>query len=65
MKKKQVVSQRSNLQGLKKASELLLLRSMTGITITTPDCAYGIVKSTYNDLSAVIVVSPTTASNFC
>jgi hypothetical protein len=34
-------------------------------SIETPDSVYGIVKSTYLDRLAIIVTSPTAASNFC
>ena len=59
-----MVSHMSHVQGLKKANTCLLLRLMTGTAIATPDSEYGIVKSTYTDLSGLIVVSPTAASKF-
>ena len=57
-----VVSQRFGLSGFKKI-HILLFRSV-GTIIPMPMSVYGNVKSTYKDLLAVIVVSPTTASNF-
>ncbi|KAM0943350.1 hypothetical protein DsansV1_C13g0121291 [Dioscorea sansibarensis] len=38
--------------------------SFTGTRSATPGSVNGNVKSTYKDLFAVIVMSPTTASNF-
>ena len=64
-KKQAIVTQRSRVKGFKKTHAFLLLVSLTGTIIETPDSVYGNVKSTYKDLLAVIVVSPTTASNFC
>lgn len=64
-KKQELVSQRSHVKGFKKIHAFLLLPSFIGTTITTPDSVYGNVKSTYKDLSALIVVSAANASNFC
>jgi hypothetical protein len=64
-KKQEVVSHRSQVNGFKKTHAFLLLVSLIGTTITKPDSVYGIVKSTYKDLFALIVISPTTASKFC
>ena len=64
-KKAAIVTQRSQVKGFKKAHAFLFLLSLTGTIICTPDSVYGKVKSTYNDLLALIVISPTTASKFC
>lgn len=56
-----VVIHKSIERGFKKIHMLLLL---FGTTTPTPMSVYGIVKSTYNDLLDMMVVSPTTASYF-
>lgn len=61
--KASVHSQSSLLKGVKKI-HMFLFSALTGTIIDTPDSVYGSVKSTYFDLLAMIVVSPTTASNF-
>lgn len=53
------------LNGFKKIHIFLIMFSLTGTIIPTPDSVYGTVKSTYNDLLYVIVVSATAMSYFC
>ena len=65
MKKHPVVNQRSQVNGSKNTQAFLLLLSLIGTSMDTPDSVYGNVKSTYKDLFAVIVISPTAASQFC
>jgi transcription elongation factor len=59
------VTQRSHVNGFKKAHAFFFPLSFIETTIVTPDSVYGIVKSTYSDLFAMIVTSPTIASYFC
>lgn len=65
MKKAPVVTQSSVLRGLKKIQALFLISCFTGTTVVTPDSVNGNENSTYSDLSARMVTSPTTASKFC
>lgn len=65
MKKQPLVIQRSHVKGFKNTHAFLLLSSLIGTIIDTPDSVYGKVKSTYKDRFALIVMSPTAASNFC
>ena len=62
-KKQPVVIHRSKLQGFRNTHEFLFLLLLTGTIIDTPDSVYGNVKSTYDDLFDVMVISPTTASH--
>ena len=60
-----VVNHKFKLSGFKKIHKFLVSSSFTKTTIDTPDSVYGKVKSTYKERLARIVMSPTTASNFC
>ena len=65
-KKHKLVSQRSRVNGFRKAQAFVLLSSVVGtIMVTRPDFIYGRVKSTYKDLLATIDMSPTAASYSC
>lgn len=64
-KKQPLVIQRSQVKGVKNTHAFFGMLSLTGTTIDTPDSVYGNAKSTKLDLFATIVISPTTASNFC
>lgn len=53
------------LSGFKKIHIFEFTFSLTGTIIPTPDSVYGIVKSTYNDLLYMIVMSATAMSYLC
>jgi hypothetical protein len=52
------------LNGFKKIHILLIMSSLTGTIIPTPDSVYGTVKSTYNVLLYLTVISATAMSIF-
>jgi hypothetical protein len=60
-----VAIQSSFVRGSKKIHMVALSSFLAKTSIATPDSVYGIVKSTYLDRLAIIVTSPTAASNFC
>jgi hypothetical protein len=53
------------LNGFKKIHIFLIMSWLTGTSIPTPDSVYGMVKSTYNVLLYLTVISLTAMSIFC
>lgn len=60
-----VAIQRFFVRGSKKIHIVVVSSFLAKTSMETPDSVYGIVKSTYLDRLAIIVTSPTAASNFC
>lgn len=64
-KKPKEVNHSFHDKGFKKVKLSLFTWSLMGAINPTPDLINGNVKSTYDDLFASMVVSPTTASYLC
>ena len=61
-KKHKLVIQRPTVRGFRKSHALFMELAFVGTTIETPESVNGKVKSTYLDLFATMVMSPTAPS---